>query len=143
MRRMNLGLRCLRCERGSTRLVAGLCISCCNREHEIRRGSNARGYAPAIAGMGLYLFTALLTGAACVPRCWSSSIAPKMIRCAAGMLVEMLAASEAEVQRYAARECPGASVTVIHQSRCLSEIFHWQARDGRGFAPPATQAASA
>jgi hypothetical protein len=39
---------CCRCERGAVRLIHGsVCISCYNREREIRIGKNARGTYPS------------------------------------------------------------------------------------------------
>ena len=39
---------CPRCRRGATRMIEGTrCISCYNREREIRSGKNARGTAPS------------------------------------------------------------------------------------------------
>jgi hypothetical protein len=42
--------RCPRCGSGSTRMIANrLCVSCYNREFEVRRGRNAKGTKPTIS----------------------------------------------------------------------------------------------
>ncbi len=45
---------CARCHRGATRLIEGhLCISCYNRQRELRVGRNAKGVAPIKAAASL------------------------------------------------------------------------------------------
>lgn len=39
-------LICPRCQRGASRLVTGVCVSCVNRQYEVVRGVNAKGRAP-------------------------------------------------------------------------------------------------
>lgn len=81
------GQWCVRCGRADLRLIAvsGLCVSCYNREREVRRGRDRRGHAPATVTRVVPI-TVLVDGRS----------------------VERPAASLVEVALWAASRAPGA-----------------------------------
>ena len=58
---------CPRCLRSSTKIVKGVCISCYNREREVRVGRDRRGHVPISARLPMPMTIMLITSAGVVP----------------------------------------------------------------------------
>lgn len=120
------GKRCIRCDRGADRLLAGcLCRSCYNRAREVIIGKNAKGTAPTLLANRLRPAAAIIqtpsteqlaiAGASKRPRGTHGTIAlPQWSRLDRSHLwLEFVCSGADEVAAMLARALPGATIAVF------------------------------